>query len=620
SEPADPARQSHPAAKSPTDESFEDPALATHESHADRSSEHRSAASGSRTGAGSEAGPIKPRLERSEWLWLGAVLVAVFAATIHKVENQFVWDDIYVIEKGDVIHDPSQIGEVFFHHTVYVSSPDKEALAPGVDTYRPITLLTFFWDAAISGRSPLSYHLTNAFTHLAVVALVFFLTRRILPAARKRYAVLGAAFFGLTPLLGEAHVWINGRSDLFCALFGLSAILLWRRAIDYAHKSKRRRSLLLHGVAAALFFLGLLSKEVLIMGLVPLLWFPESSPVPFRTRLARLGGFFFAATGYLGIRGAVLSGLRTHGDPFQLLHAASRFPALTVDGLFELFVPTRVYVRSMVDDFSALGPGGLIGLGLVFLAITIAVVRHRRDRPALFFSLAWFAATLAPAAVIATMLWPGYGRYLYLPAAGAVPGVVSVVAEGLGRASPERRRLWLGIAALYLAVLGGRLHLFTYDFHDEITLYERMIEAAPDRAHGYGWLGITYLEREQPARAVPLLLQADRKSPEWPRYLYNLGLAFQALGQQQDALNVAATGIGRYSPAAGNFHRLAVDSLHPRAPELVVGHLGQCLIDQPGYPLCVEAAERVLQENPGIYGPIVASAPLGAPLRSLAGQ
>src|SRR4051794_30620431 len=90
-------------------------------------------------------------------------LVALLPAlvTLPKFWNGFVFDDVFVILNGDFIHDPHNLVAAFSSHTMIASSLHSAVGSVPLDTYRPISIASFFWDAALSGRSPWAYHLTN---------------------------------------------------------------------------------------------------------------------------------------------------------------------------------------------------------------------------------------------------------------------------------------------------------------------------------------------------------------------------------------------------------------------------------------------------------------------------
>ncbi len=364
------------------------------------------------------------------------VLAAVTAATGARFRNGLVWDDWYSIGSGSVIHDFSEAGAIFRHPTLYVTTVYRESDRRPVDTYRPITLLTFMIDSAISGRDPVAYHATNLLGHLACVLLVFFLARSLLPTRRAKYAPFAAAWFGLSPLLAEAEVWINGRSDVFCALFGLGALLAWRAGVRTGRA--RRSQLAMLALACALFLLASLSKEVILLGWPAFVLWPrrddEGNVVGlgperglWRRHLVGLVPFALASVAYTIMRVEAIEGVRAAGDLHQLLVALGHLPVLLADGLFQSIVPTRVYIRSMVDDYAVFGAPALGAFGVLLVVFVGMLVRIRRRVPLLVWSLLWFASTLAPAAVISTLLWPGFGRYLYVPMAGLVIGLTDML-------------------------------------------------------------------------------------------------------------------------------------------------------------------------------------------------
>ncbi|MFH1435786.1 MAG: hypothetical protein ABIJ56_08740, partial [Pseudomonadota bacterium] len=441
-------------------------------------------------------GPLRRHGQGSRLLVV--VLIAVAACGAARFVNEFVWDDLYLIVEADTIHDWRNIPSFFFHNTLHASSRDAAAAGDRspVDTYRPVTLISFVWDAALSGREPWAYHLTNALGHLVCVALVFFLALRLLQPERRHLAPFAAAWFGLQPHLAEAHVWINGRSDIFCVIFGLSAMLLWRRALGAASWKR----MLMLAASAALFLAGLLSKEVLLLTLPTLLFWPAKtgrSSLALRQRILQVTPFAAVSAIYLAMRFFALSGMRTYGDSAQVRMALSYFPVLLVDAFQELVIPLRVYTRSMTDDYFAWGMPAFVLCLIAALSIAVVVLRVRRRLPLLAWGSLWFAATLAPVAVIATVLWPGFGRFLFLPSIGLIIGLTDGIGRLVERTTRTRSRVRSIVACalvVYLGLLGALLVQQTRSFRDEETLYQSIIDAAPQRAHGYGFLGMMYSE------------------------------------------------------------------------------------------------------------------------------
>ncbi len=523
---------------------------------------------------------------------LAVALAATALVGSEAFANGFVWDDQQVIVDGTVIHDPTELGRALASRTMLLSAgapatDDRVAL----DSYRPITVATFFLDSALSGREPWAYHLTNLLGHLACVALVLLLARKLVPNAGSVVPALAAAWFGLTPELAEAHVWIDGRSDVFCALFGLAALAVW---IDALPRSGRG-ALFRQGLAGGLFLLGLGSKETLVFALPAFVLVPlpaEEPTIPWRRRVGASWGLLCATAAYLAFRASVLGGMKAGNGVLQAATAAIRYPAVVLDATSEVLIPTRVYVRSLVDDYDSLGKLGLGACALGFVLLAVAAIRARRRAPLLAWAWFAFACTLAPAALISTVMWPGFGRYLYLPSALLALGIADAVARALAHpriaSHPRAPRLLVVALGTWVGALGLALALYVPAFHDEESLWRSVIDAAPDHAHGWGYLGITMLEKGEPEGALPLLERAEEIDPGEPRYLLQLGWARYLTGRTQGSLDACATGLHRFPPG-GDFHALAARNLATMRPDLARRHLETCLTVEPNNPECLRA-------------------------------
>jgi tetratricopeptide (TPR) repeat protein len=540
---------------------------------------------------------------------LPTLLVVVALPILTKFDNGFIYDDVPMIVESGFIHDPANLGAVFLHHTLIA---DDDTVTRAVDTYRPVTLLTFFWDAWVSGKDPFSYHLTNLLLHLTCVALVFFFATRLF--GDRRWAAVTALFFGLSPWTGEAHVWINGRSDPMGTMFGLAALLLFSHALEL--RGARRISAL--ALAASSFLLGLFSKEVVLLLLPALFMLPGlSNPALGWRERAKLGsGFLLVAALYLAARTMALSGMRALTDDRQLTLALGRVSVLLLDGALHLVVPSPPYLRSLVEDYDPLGAPLLIAAVLVVLATTWLAFRVRHRAPLVGFGLAIFAPTLAPAAVIATMAWGGFGRYLYLPAVGLGIALAAVLRALSGRLSARHRRLASVGLVGYLLALGFVLALSVGTFRDQETYCQNAIRGAPDHALGYGILGA---ERERERRfdeAETLYAQAFARDPSRPKYVVALATILLARGDMARARALAESALGRL-PRGGrsDLHAILIGTAYTDAPEVAVQHLRECLEEHPEHEGCRRWA-HALQTEPSLaahYRPLLTEAAATSP-------
>ncbi len=153
------------------------------------------------------------------WIVLLGVLALVATVYGSTLQSPFLWDDRRLIVE-QILEAPRSLGSYLF--TPFWNSAETGESYRGF--FRPLTTLSFVWDADLDGGNPVGFHLTNLVLHLATVAALFAVARRfganLIPAA-----AMGLVF-GLAPRLTESVSWISGRTDVLAALFGLLAILV----------------------------------------------------------------------------------------------------------------------------------------------------------------------------------------------------------------------------------------------------------------------------------------------------------------------------------------------------------------------------------------------------------
>ena len=522
---------------------------------------------------------------------LEIVLVSLLPSllTLGRFRNGFVFDDVFVIVRGEFIHTPARFMEAFTRHTMVASSLDGAVGQPSLDTYRPMPLVTFFWDAWLAGRDTWSYHLTNTVLHALVCVGLLELVRKLAPGLPSLTRVSLVCVFALSPWLSEAHVWINGRSDPLMSLFLLLAL-----HAGFARPSRASRAVVFAGC-----LLALLSKEVAVLALpfvVLVPWLRADSPPPRTARafLSEVAGPAMALGVYLALRVNALHGLKTHEGSGQLLTAARHAPLLMVEGVYRTLVPSDYGLRSLRDDYAGLGAEWVAGACLVCLALAALAFRTRRQAPLLGAGLAWYALTIAPVSLISTALWPGFGRYLYLPALGLVVALgagLQLVAE----ARPALRRMALGLPVI-LAVLSAPLLVFaTTLYHDEATLYSAAQERAPEQAWTHGFLGLSLRRAGDCERAIPLLERAAQLDPADPRYLTHLGHCLVETRRREAALAVALQGEARFAGTRQEaaFLLIHASSLPTPDTDEMERLLRRCIAVYPGRTDCALGLETL---------------------------
>jgi len=521
-------------------------------------------------------------------LAFGALALATVISSGHRYANDFVFDDVHVIADGSVIHDPSNLVDIWTRHTMFASVSDPGD-GQAIDTYRPVPITLFVVDAMVSGREPWAYHTTNLLLHLGCVWGVFLLA--LLWLDDRVAALYGALVFAVHPWAVEAHVWINGRSDPACLLFGLAGMLA------LLHAERRGGHLRLSALSGFALLLGLLSKETLLLVFPAILFMPAARGAT-RSWRARLGPLLFAGLAYLGARVAVLDGMRTHRDTQMLFDAAAHLPWLLLDALRQTVAPERPYLRSLSGEYADLLAWQIALAAIVVVAVLTGAFLARKKAPLAAWTALWFFAPLLPISIISTVLWPGFGRYLYVPLAGF--GWLLASLTPVARAKLPRKRLRVSLAALHVVLLAALAALFTRDLQSSEALYGAAMRARPAVAMPHGWLGMALAREGDHRRAVVPLMRAAELDPSTHRYLIHAGRSVIALGQREDAQLIAERGIHRFygRPEEGAYHLLAVNAMTARDPTVAVGHLVRCLEVWPDRPDCAQALEVMLEQAP----------------------
>lgn len=535
------------------------------------------------------------------------ILVGVLAATCVVMfpvfQNGFVFDDMFVFIIYDRIYDLSNIPAFFAHSTMYA----VERVDPMViDTYRPLTLTTFTLDAALTGRDPFGYHVTNLLLHLLCISLVFGVARVAMSKENRHLAWLPAAWFAFSPWIGEGHIWINGRSDPLCTAMLLAAILVWDRALV-------SRRAWLYALSGMLVFAALLSKEVALGALPAMAFWPrlaEARP-SWRDRVSALAAPMLGAGLYLIVRVRVLDGMRSHGDASQLWSALSAFGLLFFDGLRTVIAPTSPYIRMLLDSYEGFGWAARVTISLLALLLIATVWFYRRRQPALAWSLLFFAGTLGPAVLITTVTWPGFGRYLYLPLAGLSVGVVDAGLSGLrriGAFDSPRLRAVLGLAVVaYLVLSAFMLRGFVRDFESDGTLYGAVIETNPSAAHGYGYLGMSLIGIKQPEASLEYLEKAISLRPGEDKYRVSLGQALIDLERNEEAAALLGRWASQASPASAPMYLLRMSyALDESDPPGAVDALLACLRINSAWLSCLDRLAALCSDD--VLGPACRSA------------
>ncbi len=286
--------------------------------------------------------------------------------------------------------------------------------------YRPVVAMTLYGTFLLAEYDPLPYHVVNVLIHCFCGILVYLVARRLTNGALAAWTAL--FLFLVLPVHVDTVFWIVGRTDSVCALFYLSALLLF-----LAYMERPSPGLLAGGGLCSL--LAFFSKEMaLTLPAVMLVLFCQVRTVRSATARRALLCCGLAMGIYLCARWIVLGGILS-GIPDR---------NLTLSGLG----------MDVLKSGAKMGMADFRLFGIVLLAAT-AVVFWLSGRPRRVLR-----DTLYLGGMTLVSLAPVLGRvhrwYLYLPSVFFCIAVANVWAAW----KPDRRAV-LRCRNLLLAALVG---------------------------------------------------------------------------------------------------------------------------------------------------------------------
>jgi tetratricopeptide (TPR) repeat protein len=480
---------------------------------------------------------------------LAVAIPALLACAVYanSLANGLVYDDVSVIAENEAVRDPLDLRTIFLTPSWYQQGN------PTI-LYRPLATWTFALNHALHGLDPPGYHLVNVLLHAGASALLVALALELgLPVA---VAGLAGILFAVHPIHTEAVANVVGRAELLAAALVFVALGAARRAANGA------RPLGASVVAVAAYGLALLAKEhvVAVLVLVPLadlVFAHGGSPRTFLAhlrgrRLVLYLGLVAATGGYLLLRWTALGGVigaanaigfwmnpTAFAPPLPRVLTALEVQALAV---WLLFVPLHLSAdysfRQIPVVTSPAEPGAIAGLLVALGLVVLAVVLWRRDRAAFF----WLALAFAGRAVVSNLIVPVgtiFGeRQLYLPSAG----FAVLLAIGLARVAEGRgRRPAIVLAVALAAAWGVRAAWRNAVWRSDLGLAEATVRDAPESSHARHVLGLAYAALGRDEDALGAYGEALRIYPEDVASLYNTGV----IHQQRDRLAEAIAAFRR---------------------------------------------------------------------------
>lgn len=468
--------------------------------------------------------------KRQHYLFLLFFLLTfVFGVYARTISYPFVnWDDrTYVVENADI-------------RRLSWENIQKMATQHYVETYVPLTMLSFALDYQLFHFNPAGYHVTNIILHLLSTALVFWLAGTL--SGNWRVAFGTALIFGVHPIQTESVVWISQRKNVlsyFLFMVSMAAYVHSRQ-----HPEKGRFYLLISWLA---FIAACFAKALVVVLPAVLFAFDYLYGHWKKKDWLRYLPFVGAAIIFAVIAKGIVEGVdQSVLDEGKMTPSFLSCLVITIKYFQLLFFPKNLSVFYQYSGLTFANPVVALSLALVpALAAGLVWLWHRHKR--LFFWAAWTAIILSPALYAAWIHSAAAERWLYLPVVG-----VSIILFTL-------LEKWLGTKPM-LAVMAASVLIFTV-----LNINRQSVWASPEKLWQstqsrlgktttipFHNLGIDYIRQGQLDQGIEALKQS-LAIQETPDTLSALGTAYDKKGDYETAMDYLKRAID-LEPGVSTYH------------------------------------------------------------------
>ena len=458
-------------------------------------------------------------LTRREWLFLAALVLAIFFVYQPAWQGGILWDDDAHLTRPD-LRSWQGLYRIWF---------ELDATAQ----YYPVLHSAFWIEHRMWGDATLGYHLANILFHAVAACLAALILRRLaIPGA-----LLAAAVFALHPVQAESVAWISEQKNTLSAVFYLGAMLVYLR-FDQTRKRW------LYGCALDLFLLAVLSKTVTatLPGALLVIFWWQRGRLSWRKDVLPLVPFFL-----LGAGGGLITAwweLKINncvGPEFQFtlverLLIAGRAIWFHLGKLCWPATLTFLYPRWQID--SAAWWQYLFPLGVTALLAGCWSIRRRTRAP--LAALLFFAGTLFPVLGFFNLYTFRYSlvanHYQYLASLGPFTLAAAGAAWLFARWPLWPRRAGYAVCLAALAVLAGMTWRQSHMYADSETLYAQTIAENPDCWLAHNNLGLALAGRGEDDEALQHYRKALEINPDYVEAHVNLAVALTGRGRDDEVL------------------------------------------------------------------------------------
>jgi protein O-mannosyl-transferase len=511
----------------------------------------------------------------------GVLTLAVFLVYGNTLFHSFHFDDIPSILEKPWIRGLDKIPEFIF--SIW---------------QRPLVILSFNINYAISGFEVWSYHLFNILFHAAATLLVY----RLAGLAVKVFSdshpfstwkwtnipLVSALLFALHPLSTQSVTYISSRSSILATVFYLAVLILFFKGLQKVNEDSKARSkkirigIIYWGGAGVYFLLGLASKQIVLtlpaMMFLFHYYFLSSAPFP-QWMLKQAKGLVGVG---LPLAGAILYKQFWGGGVASASHAPWS-PATYL--LTQTFVLPFEYFRKLLFPFNLsidvdfpvvsdwANVANFSGIVVLLLYVGFCVlISWDRDtsltRRFAGFGMVWVLITLLPTSSFVPLLDVAVEHRTYLPMVGFsfllggalvhLANELKMLTGGVLQSINARVPIvWTSAVLILIFFSAGVVHRNAV-WKDEVSLWADAKKKFPNLVRPYNNLGEAYDKLGKYDLAIQEFSAAIQLSPGYFFALNNLGNVYGKKKNYPQAIHYFKKALAQkpdYAPAHYNLAR-----------------------------------------------------------------
>ncbi len=541
--------------------------------------------------------------------------------------NSFHFDDYTSILKKSWIRGFDKIPDFIFNFRV-----------------RPVVIITYNLNFAISELKVWSYHLFNIGFHLIATLLVYrlaVLAREYLIAGRdgfkavsingplNNFPFIAGAVFALHPLNTQSVTYIASRSAILATILYLATLLFFFTGIRKQLQGHRRAMVYFLGAFLCLG-VGGFTKEIIISVPAMLFFFhfyfvsQEDVGTWLKQQRKWLAIIFLPLVIAISYKATTPGGIlpTSTADLSPATYLLTSTAVIPFEYFFKMLFPINLNVEidfplrsdwSNPANWSGIAVLGVFVFGVVALSLKKKIRTDGAMQCAALFGLVWAFVTILPASSFVPLLDVAVEHRTYLPMVGFAFFASAMICQStkikyktafalivlllFSALLIDRNRVWKNEITLWAdAQKKSPRVIRTYNnlgqAYDEMKEYDHAIpqfEAAlklnPNYFHALSNLGNIYGKKRDLPKAIDYLKKALKVKPDYAPANYNLAKALHLTGNPQEAITYYRTAVRSNAEFEEALFNLANLSLELRQVEEAISHFQKFLRMQPNHPM-----------------------------------